>query len=49
MNKKDYEKPAMQVFELKHQPTLLAGSYKTSDAGSGTGVNNYNWNNVPEE
>ena len=24
--KKTYEKPAMQEFELKHQPRLLAGS-----------------------
>ena len=24
--KKIYEKPSMQVFELKHQPQLLAGS-----------------------
>ena len=24
--KKIYEKPSMQVFELKQQPTLLAGS-----------------------
>ncbi len=24
--KKKYEKPSMQVFELKHQPQLLAGS-----------------------
>lgn len=26
MKKKMYEKPAMQVFELKQQPQLLAGS-----------------------
>jgi len=26
MKKKDYEKPVMQVFELKQQPQLLAGS-----------------------
>ena len=25
--KKQYEKPAMQVFELKQQPQLLAGSF----------------------
>ena len=24
--KKEYEKPSMQVFELKQQPQLLAGS-----------------------
>lgn len=27
MKKKMYEKPAMQVFELKQQPQLLAGSF----------------------
>ncbi len=26
MKKKMYEKPAMQVFELKHQPQLLQSS-----------------------
>ena len=26
MKKKDYEKPVMQVFELKQSPQLLAGS-----------------------
>ena len=26
ITKKKYEKPAMQVFELKQQPQLLAGS-----------------------
>ena len=26
MKKKEYEKPSMKVFELKPQPTLLAGS-----------------------
>jgi len=26
MKKKDYERPAMQVVQLKQQPTLLAGS-----------------------
>jgi len=41
--KRQYEKPAMQVFELKHQSQLLAGS-----AGNGT-LQDYNWNNVPEE
>ena len=30
MKKKQfYEKPSMQVFELKQQPTLLAGSAKS--------------------
>ena len=27
--KKEYEKPSMQVFELKQQPQLLAGSNGT--------------------
>ena len=40
MKRKDYEKPAMQVYELKQQPRLLAGS---------AGLNDYDWNNVPEE
>ena len=26
MKKKEYERPTMQVFELKQQPHLLAGS-----------------------
>ena len=26
MKKKDYERPTMQVVQLKQQPTLLAGS-----------------------
>lgn len=43
MQKKKYEKPAMQVYELKQQSQLLAGS-----AGNGT-LQDYNWNNVPEE
>ena len=43
MQKKKYEKPAMQVFELKHQSQLLAGS-----AGNGT-LQDYYWNNVSEE
>ncbi len=30
MKKKDYEKPVMQVFELKQQPQLLAGSSVTA-------------------
>jgi len=40
MKKKMYEKPAMQVFELKQQPQLLAGSNKLDD---------YNWNDYQEE
>ena len=26
--KREYEKPSMQVFELKQQPQLLAGSFE---------------------
>ena len=29
MNKKHYQKPAMQVVMLQHQQTLLAGSVRT--------------------
>lgn len=44
MKKKQFEKPSMQVFELKQQQQLLAGS------NSQAGVENYeHWNNVPEE
>ena len=35
MKKKDYEKPVMQVFELKQQPQLLAGS------AASTGLEDY--------
>jgi hypothetical protein len=38
MKKKDYERPSMEVVELKQQPQLLAGSGEA-------GVQNYNWNN----
>ena len=43
--KKLYEKPAMQVFELKQQPQLLAGS---NASGS---LDNYNWHDFgdPDE
>ena len=43
MKKKEYERPTMQVVQLKQKPTLLAGS------DGQAGVQNYNWNNVPEE
>ena len=33
MKKKMYEKPSMQVFELKQQPQLLAGSAKRNPYG----------------
>ena len=45
MKRKEYEKPTMQVVQLKQQPMLLAGSV-TGDAG----IQNYYWNdNIPEE
>ena len=44
MNKKEYEKPTMQVVKLRQQCHILAGS-ATGDAG----VQNYNWNSIPEE
>jgi hypothetical protein len=28
MKKKEYEKPSLEVVELKQQPTLLAGSFE---------------------
>ena len=34
--KKKYEKPAMQVFELKQQPQLLAGSAQVDATMDGT-------------
>lgn len=39
-NRLKYMKPAMQVFELRQQPQLLAGS---------AGLNDYNWNTPDEE
>jgi len=42
MKRKDYEKPTMQVVEVKQQAQLLAGSNQT-------GVQNYNWNNQDPE
>ena len=42
--KKQYEKPSMQVFELKQQSQLLAGS------NGQAGVQDYeHWYNEPEE
>ena len=32
--KKQYEKPSMQVFDLKQQPTLLAGSVNSGDVNA---------------
>lgn len=33
--KKKYEKPSMQVFELKQQPQLLVGSVNATRSGYG--------------
>ena len=43
MKKKLYEKPTMQVVQLKQKPTLLAGS------DGQAGVQNYNWQSENEE
>ena len=40
MKKKEYEKPSLEVVELKQQPQLLAGSNNLDD---------YNWNDYQEE
>lgn len=37
--RKLYEKPAMEIFVLKQQPQILAGS---------AGLNDYNWNDEDE-
>ena len=39
MKKKEYERPTMQVVQLKQQPQLLAGSNNLED---------YNWNDEEE-
>ena len=36
MKKKMYEKPTTKVFELKHQPQLLAGSAQVDATMNGT-------------
>lgn len=38
MKKKEYERPAMQVVQLKQQPTLLAGSVGASRDGYGVAI-----------
>ena len=43
MKKKLYEKPTMQVVQLKQKPQLLAGS------DGQAGVQNYNWQSENEE
>ena len=34
MKKKEYEKPSVEVVELKQQPTLLAGSVNSGDVSA---------------
>ena len=36
MKRKEYEKPAMQVVQLKQQPQLLAGSEQVDATMNGT-------------
>lgn len=36
MKKKEYERPTMQVVQLKQQPTLLAGSEQVNATMNGT-------------
>ena len=43
MKKRDYLSPTIDVVELKQQQQLLAGST------GGAGVQDFNWNTVPEE
>ena len=43
MKKKDYEKPVMQVFELKQQPQLLAGSASSTELQDYTIDGEVNW------
>ena len=43
MKKKEYQRPTVDVVELKQQQHLLAGST------GGAGVQDFNWNTVPEE
>ena len=43
MKKKLYEKPTMQIVQLKQQPQLLAGS------NGGGDLNDYNWNTPDPE
>jgi len=42
MNKKDYEKPTMQVVKLQQQSIICSSPGQAS-------VQNYNWNDVDEE
>ena len=43
MKKKQYLRPSVEVVELRQQQHLLAGST------GGAGVQDFNWNTVPEE
>ena len=50
IQKKKYEKPAMQVFELKHQSQLLqmSGGGEQSRSASNE-LQDYGWHTVNEE
>ena len=41
--KKKYEKPALQVYELKQQPQLLAGSNPSAGVQNYTYDSEVNW------
>jgi len=43
MNRKEYQKPTMQVVKLQQQCHILAGS------NGQAGVQDYNWNDEEEE
>ena len=43
MKRKDYEKPTAQVVKLEQRCQIMAGST------GGAGVQDFNWNTVPEE
>jgi hypothetical protein len=45
--KRNYERPSMKVFELKHQSQLLVGS--NLGKSSSAGVTDYTWQDVTEE
>lgn len=42
MKKKEYEKPSVEVVELKQQPTLLAGSVQSTRSDYGE-AQEYDW------
>ena len=44
LTKKKYERPQMELFELKHHPQLLAGSVNDATRYDYDGVDEENWN-----